>query len=72
MAVGDAVPYGTKMAPVQGAINKTVTGVKIAPVQGAINKTVTGVKIAPVQGSINKKVFIGGGIYGDVDGNGTS
>lgn len=70
MAVGDTVPYGIKLAATQGSLSKSVTKIQIAATQGSINKNITGVWIAPTQGSINKKIFIGGGIYGDVNNDG--
>lgn len=70
MAVGDPVPYGIKIAPIQGGITKAVTKIMIAPEQGPINKLISYIWIAPEQGPINKRVFIGGGLYGDVDNDG--
>lgn len=70
MNIGDTLPYGIKIATSQGGITKGVRKIKIAPVQGPISKLVTGVKIAPVQGPINKRVFIGGGLLGDVSNDG--
>lgn len=70
MNIGDAIPYGIKIAANQGSVSKAVTKIQISPQEGSINKIVTGVQIAPVQGSINKKVFIGGGMLGDVSNDG--
>ena len=61
---------GFKIAAAQGGLSKAVTKIQIAPSEGEINKEVTGLLIASVQGSINKKIFIGGGILGDINKNG--
>lgn len=67
MNIGDTMPCGIRIATSQSGISKDVTKMQIAPVQGSINKLITGIKIAPVQGSICKKIYIGGGILGDVN-----
>lgn len=69
--IGDTLPYGIKIAPIQGGIARAVTKIQIATSQGAVDKVVTGIKIAPVQGAINKRIYIGGGKLGDIDNNGT-
>ena len=70
MNIGDMIPYGIRIAAAQGGLSKAVTKIQIAASAGSINKEVTGLQIAPVNGSINKRVFIGGGILGDVDKDG--
>lgn len=70
MNIGDTMPYGIRIATSQGGLSKAVTKMHIAPVQGSISKAITGIKIAPVQGSINKKIYIGGGMLGDVNNDG--
>ena len=70
MNIGDTIPYGISIAAAQGGLNKAVTKIQIAPLEGSINKEVTGVQIAPALGSISKRIFIGGGILGDVNNDG--
>jgi hypothetical protein len=68
--IGDTIPYGIHIAPTAGSVNKAVKKVMIAPVAGPVNKTVCGIRIAPAAGPVNKRVFIGGGILGDVNNDG--
>ncbi len=70
MNIGDTIPYGIRIASAQGGLSKGVTKIQIASIEGSINKEVTGLLVAPTQGSINKKIFIGGGLLGDVDKDG--
>ena len=70
MNIGDPIPYGIRIVASQGSFNKAVTRIQIAPLEGSINKEVTGVQIAPAQGSINKRIFIGGGLLGDINNDG--
>ena len=70
MNIGDMIPYGIRIAAAQGGLSKAVTKIQIAASAGSINKEVTGLQIAPVNGSINKRVFIGGGILGDINKDG--
>lgn len=69
-SIGDTLPYGIRIAPSQGGMNKAVVKMMVTP-DGSSWKPVTGVMIAPSQGGISKKVYIGGGRLGDVDENGT-
>ncbi len=70
MNIRETIPYGIKIATGQGGLNKAVTRIQIAPLEGSINKDIIGIQVAPLQGSINKRIFIGGGLLGDVNNDG--